>query len=46
MLATLPSSFVFELTDQEIMWNSSAVIYPTVGEESTKSEMLLNVKAL
>ena len=46
MLATLLSSFAFELTDQEITWNSSAVIYPTMGEESTKSEMLLKFKAL
>ncbi|KAM5545440.1 hypothetical protein V8D89_000478 [Ganoderma adspersum] len=46
VLATLLSRFAFELTDQEITWNSSAVMYPTMGEESTKSEMLLKVKAL
>ena len=46
VLAILLSSFTFELTDQEITWNSSAVMYPTMGEESTKAEMLLKVRAL
>ncbi|EJF62016.1 cytochrome P450 [Dichomitus squalens LYAD-421 SS1] len=46
VLAVLLSSFSFELTDKEITWNSSAVNYPTMGEDSTKPEMLLRVKAL
>ncbi|PIL34530.1 cytochrome P450 [Ganoderma sinense ZZ0214-1] len=46
VLATLLSIFAFELSDKEITWNSAAVMYPTMGEESMKSEMLLRVKAL
>ncbi|RPD55331.1 cytochrome P450 [Lentinus tigrinus ALCF2SS1-7] len=46
VLAVLLTSFSFELTDQPVVWNSSAVIYPTMGEESTKPEMLLKVKVL
>ena len=46
VLAVLLTSFSFELTDEPIVWNSSAVLYPTMGEESTKPEMLLKVNAL
>ncbi|RDX47322.1 cytochrome P450 [Lentinus brumalis] len=46
VLAVLLTSFSFELTDKPIVWNSSAVIYPTMGEESTKPEMLLQVQSL
>lgn len=46
VLAVLLPKFSFELTDKPIVWNSSAVNYPTMGEESTKPEMLLRVKAL
>ncbi|KAM5545452.1 hypothetical protein V8D89_000490 [Ganoderma adspersum] len=46
VLATLLARFSFELTNKEITWNSAAVMYPTMGEESTKSEMLLKVRAL
>ncbi|KAI1793405.1 cytochrome P450 [Ganoderma leucocontextum] len=46
VLAVLLPKFSFELTDKPIAWNSSAVNYPTMGEESTKPEMLLKVKAL
>ncbi|PIL34523.1 cytochrome P450 [Ganoderma sinense ZZ0214-1] len=46
VLAVLLPKFSFEVTDQEITWNSSAVIYPTMGEGSSKPEMLLKVKAL
>ena len=42
----LLNNFSFELTDEPIMWNSSAVIYPTMGLKSTKPEMRLKVKAL
>ncbi len=46
VLAVLLTAFRFELTDRPIAWNSSAVSYPTMGEESTKVEMLLKVQAL
>ncbi|KAI0806613.1 cytochrome P450 [Fomes fomentarius] len=46
VLAIMLTNFSFELTDQPIAWNSSAVIYPTMGEKSTKPEMLLKVRAL
>ncbi|TFK81801.1 cytochrome P450 [Polyporus arcularius HHB13444] len=46
VLAVLLTSFSFELTDKSIVWNSSAVIYPTMGEESTKPEMLLQLESL
>ncbi|KAI0713831.1 cytochrome P450 [Earliella scabrosa] len=46
VLAVLLTNFSFELTEKPIEWNSSAVIYPTMGLESTKPEMLLKVKAL
>ncbi|KAM5545445.1 hypothetical protein V8D89_000483 [Ganoderma adspersum] len=46
VLAVLLPKFSFEVTDQEITWNSSAVTYPTMGEESSKPEMLLKVRAL
>nr|VWO98257.1 Putative tyrosine-protein kinase AmsA (EC (Amylovoran biosynthesis membrane-associated protein AmsA) [Ganoderma boninense] len=46
VLATLLSSFAFELSDKDITWNWAGVMYPTMGEESNKSEMLLKVKAL
>ena len=42
----LLTSFSFELTDERIVWNSAAVMYPTMGEDSTKPEMLLRVRAL
>nr|ANC28039.1 cytochrome P450 [Polyporus umbellatus] len=45
VLATLLSAFSFELTDTPIVWNSSAIKYPTMGEGS-QPEMLLKVKAL
>lgn len=46
VLAVLLPKFSFELSDQPITWNSSAVNYPTMGEENSKPEMLLKVKAL
>ena len=46
ILTMLLTSFSFELTDEAIVWNSAAVMYPTMGEDSTKPEMLLRVKAL
>ena len=46
VLAVLLTSFSFELTERPITWNTSAVIYPTMGLESTKPEMLLKVQPL
>ncbi|TFK80502.1 cytochrome P450 [Polyporus arcularius HHB13444] len=46
VLSVLLTAFKFELTDKPITWNSSAVYYPTMGEESTKPEMLLKVSSL
>ncbi|KAH9941830.1 cytochrome P450 [Epithele typhae] len=46
VLSVLLPAFSFELTDKPVAWNSSAVIYPTMGEESSKPELLLMVKAL
>ncbi|KAI0628868.1 cytochrome P450 [Trametes polyzona] len=43
VIAILLSTFKFELSDRPITWNSSAVIYPTTGEESTKPEMFLRL---
>lgn len=43
VLAVLIASFKFDLTGKPIAWNNAAVLYPTMGEESTKPEMLLNV---
>ncbi|KAI0713829.1 cytochrome P450 [Earliella scabrosa] len=45
-LSVLLTRFAFELTDQTIAWNSSSINYPTMGEESTKPEMLLKVRML
>nr|VWP01102.1 N/A [Ganoderma boninense] len=46
ILFTLIPAFSFSLTDKPIAWNTSTVNYPTMGEESTKPEMLLRVSAL
>ncbi len=46
VLSVLLTAFKFELTDKPITWNSSAVYYPTMGEERTKPEMLLKVSSL
>lgn len=48
VLATLLPAFAFELTEEkeEIMWNFSAVNYPTMGGEGGKPEMRLKVRAL
>ena len=48
VLSTFLTSFSFELSDSEtpIVWNSSSVNYPTMGEESKKPEMLLKMKVL
>lgn len=46
VLSVLLPAFKFELTEKPVSWFSSAVSYPTMGEESTKPEMLLKVQAL
>ena len=46
VLAELLSTYSFELTDKPVAWNASAVMYPTMGEDSTRPELLLKVKAL
>ena len=46
LLTTLLPVFSFELTDKPIIWNSSAVSYPTMDKDSTRPEMLLKVRAL
>ncbi|KAI0760541.1 cytochrome P450 [Fomes fomentarius] len=46
VLAVLLAAFKFELTDKPVAWNSSPISYPTMGEESTKPELLLKVQAL
>ncbi|CDO68425.1 hypothetical protein BN946_scf184707.g6 [Trametes cinnabarina] len=43
LLSLLISSFKFEATGQPVDWKYSAVSYPTMGEESTKPELLLRV---
>ncbi|KAH9931654.1 cytochrome P450 [Epithele typhae] len=46
ILATLLPVFSFALTDKEVTWNASAVLYPTMGYDSDKPEMRLFVKAI
>ena len=46
ILCVLLTSFSFGLTDEAILWNTSVVTYPTMGEESTKPELSLKVKKL
>ena len=46
VLSVLLPAFKFELTEKPVSWFSSAVSYQTMGEESTKPEMLLKVQAL
>ncbi|KAH9890430.1 cytochrome P450 [Cubamyces lactineus] len=43
LMVVLLSAFKFELADTPIAWNSSAVTYPTTGEENQKPEMFLKV---
>ncbi|KAH9941100.1 cytochrome P450 [Epithele typhae] len=45
VLAVLLTSFSFELTDKEVRWNMSAVMYPSM-EDSCKPGLLLRVKPL
>ncbi|KAI0628876.1 cytochrome P450 [Trametes polyzona] len=43
VLSVLVSAFKFEPTGKSIVWNTSGVSYPTMGESSTKPELLLKV---
>ena len=45
-MVVLLSAFKFELTEKPIAWNSSAVTYPTTGEENTRPEMFLKVSRI
>ena len=42
----LLSNYSFERTDKPVAWNQSPVMYPTMGEESTKPELRLKLKLL
>ncbi|KAH9924617.1 cytochrome P450 [Epithele typhae] len=46
ILASMLPCFSFSLTKKEVVWNSSPVIYPSMGYESDKPEMLLMVKSI
>ncbi len=46
VLSILLTAFKFELTDKPVVWNFSVVDYPTMGESSTKPELLLKVSPL
>ncbi|KAI0690556.1 cytochrome P450 [Cerioporus squamosus] len=43
VLSVMLTAFKFELTDKPVVWNFSVVEYPTMGESSTKPELLLKV---
>ncbi|KAI0706023.1 cytochrome P450, partial [Cerioporus squamosus] len=46
VLSTMLTTFKFELTDMPVVWNFSVVDYPTMGESSTKHELLLKITPL
>lgn len=46
LLSVLISSFRFSLTGKPLVWNNSAITYPTVGTVSLKSELPLLVERL
>ena len=46
ILSVLLPAYSFELTGKNIVWNQSAITYPTMGKESAQPELLLRVKAL
>ncbi|PIL33302.1 cytochrome P450 [Ganoderma sinense ZZ0214-1] len=43
VLYVLVSSFKFELSDTQIHWNFSGVVYPATSKDSAKPEMWMNV---
>ncbi|KAI0761495.1 cytochrome P450 [Trametes elegans] len=43
VLSILIPSFKFETTGKSVTWNTSGVSYPTMGEGSTRPELLLRV---
>ncbi|KAI8989217.1 cytochrome P450 [Trametes punicea] len=43
VLSLLVSSFKLEMGDKPVVWKTSSVTYPTVGEESTRPELFLKV---
>ncbi|RPD52564.1 cytochrome P450 [Lentinus tigrinus ALCF2SS1-6] len=46
VLSALLTSFKFELTDTPVIWKFATVDYPTMGKDSTKSQLLLKVTSL
>ncbi|TFK83044.1 cytochrome P450 [Polyporus arcularius HHB13444] len=46
VLSVLLMAFKFDLTEKPVVWNFSVVEYPTMGESSTKPELLLKVTPL
>ena len=46
ILSLLLSNYSFVPTGKPVLWNLSAVVYPTMGSESEKPEVLLKIKAL
>ena len=44
LLAVVVANFTFDLTEKPIVWNVAGVRYPTVGWESNKAEMPMNVR--
>ncbi|RPD55361.1 cytochrome P450 [Lentinus tigrinus ALCF2SS1-7] len=46
LVSVLLSSFRFSLTGKPIVWNNSAITYPTIGTVSLKSELPLLVEKL
>ncbi|KAI0806648.1 cytochrome P450 [Fomes fomentarius] len=45
-LCVLLTRFSLHLADQQVVWNSAALMYPTMEKEGAKPEMLLKVKRL
>ena len=46
VLAVLITSFKFGMTDRQVVWNTSGVIYPSMSKDTAKPEMMLKVQAV
>ena len=46
VLSVLLRSFRFYLSDKEVVWNYSAVKFPTVGRDSNKPSMPMKIELL
>ena len=42
-MSTLLANFNFELSEKPIVWNISAITFPSISKESEKPEMWLKV---